>query len=1068
MEALVAVALASNVVSFLDFGIKLVSKGKELYVSVDSRTKQDADLEIVRKDFEKCTEVLKAQETTDPEFATLIESCVQVANDLGTALERLKVDKGKHAVWRSCTAAFKSRWSAGAIEELTTRLLGLREELGFLLIVRLSTQGLGAHEDHVITTRMLQEAANNIQSLCDERPQISEKIDEVAQQILQNIKDQKKPLEATGKHLEDVIVSSRDGINAEIKLLGADIRDLRLDLQARGTSPTADVWYQVGDQDNFLKQDLINTFWYRGIYDRYDEVEEAYEQTFLWILDYGNLAVTMAPREMSGKELLRWERGEGYTDRKGHHLSLLYHYTKAHMNRIECREDPTWDPSGLRGWLQKGHGIFWFSGKPGSGKSTVMKVTSQHQAYQELLQKWAGEKTLITPSFYFWRAGSELQRSHLGLLLSVLHQVFKKHPQLMHTLLEATEARAAIASMKTSTGRCDDCWTLPEVKRLVSKLTDQPNLSWCFLVDGLDEFGGSPGAGSEIFLDLAKKPNVKVLLSARRLPEFERMFREATRLNLHEWTQHDIADFVRGSLNTVEYMRNEAAVTKTDISNLVRRLLLKAEGVFIWAKTAVRTLVDGYQDGDTVKELIVRVEELPQELDDLYETVLRSLDKRHAKQTSSYLALFVDCMETPRLGELKLSDYALATLWDEEDDLWLVNQYAKGYSEFAKVVGVRLKSRCSHFLLVNEDADSIRFMHRTVLDFLKLPRMQNWLYSYSKRGAHHYAAYLAGEIIMELQTGDFGGPVYNMRRFVEVLSHRCWEMDKALFASPSLMTSVSLLSKQLGTAFDAWLGNKDACYVVDWRQSQGSYSCNDFKMQFLHDLWNKYWPCRDRIALVCLWVCAEDLDVVADQLQHIAQEIDDDDRLSLLTMMAVGDGYPRSTFSRLIDMLCTGNQAVARHGWRRYLHFLSYLTDLCESQKRKGDLSFDFGHGLDYSEALLRNGANPNATVSCHFAPSPLPHAQSALQIMQRLHAGIVFDREEPIDEYLAKNRKDTIDMLKEHGAVEQAVSDREEEQDEEWELHDFVRKQQQQQQLDEAYPSHETSSSVIVPIQLK
>lgn len=43
------------------------------------------------------------------------------------------------------------------------------------------------------------------------------------------------------------------------------------------------------------------------------------------------------------------------------------------------------------GWLESGHGVFHISGKPGSGKSTLMKYLIEHTATSGHLNVWASE-----------------------------------------------------------------------------------------------------------------------------------------------------------------------------------------------------------------------------------------------------------------------------------------------------------------------------------------------------------------------------------------------------------------------------------------------------------------------------------------------------------------------------------------------------------------------------------------------------------------------------------------------------------------------------------------------------
>lgn len=52
-------------------------------------------------------------------------------------------------------------------------------------------------------------------------------------------------------------------------------------------------------------------------------------------------------------------------------------------------------------WLKNDNGIFWVSGKPGSGKSTLMKFISGHKKTRSSLKQWAGDNMLVASAFFF-------------------------------------------------------------------------------------------------------------------------------------------------------------------------------------------------------------------------------------------------------------------------------------------------------------------------------------------------------------------------------------------------------------------------------------------------------------------------------------------------------------------------------------------------------------------------------------------------------------------------------------------------------------------------------------------
>jgi hypothetical protein len=85
---------------------------------------------------------------------------------------------------------------------------------------------------------------------------------------------------------------------------------------------------------------------------------------------------------------------------------------------------------GLTEWLRKGTGLFWVSGKPGSGKSTFMKFLLNDPRTRELLHKWNSPSSQIIGNFFFHYRGTLLQKSFEGLLRSLVTQLPEEEPRL--------------------------------------------------------------------------------------------------------------------------------------------------------------------------------------------------------------------------------------------------------------------------------------------------------------------------------------------------------------------------------------------------------------------------------------------------------------------------------------------------------------------------------------------------------------------------------------------------------------------------------------------------------------
>lgn len=72
------------------------------------------------------------------------------------------------------------------------------------------------------------------------------------------------------------------------------------------------------------------------------------------------------------------------------------------------------------------HGFLWIRGKPGSGKSTLMKFAVGN------VRKAVSETVVI--SFFFNARGEDLEKSTLGLYQSLLFQILKAIPDLQTIL----------------------------------------------------------------------------------------------------------------------------------------------------------------------------------------------------------------------------------------------------------------------------------------------------------------------------------------------------------------------------------------------------------------------------------------------------------------------------------------------------------------------------------------------------------------------------------------------------------------------------------------------------------
>jgi hypothetical protein len=100
-------------------------------------------------------------------------------------------------------------------------------------------------------------------------------------------------------------------------------------------------------------------------------------------------------------------------------------------------------------WLKEGEGVYWISGKPRSGKPTLRKHIFDDKRVGQYLKQWArkGRSTserktpIFIASFFFWNRGTVEQKSQAGLLRALLHHVLNNHRELIPVVLSTHWAR---------------------------------------------------------------------------------------------------------------------------------------------------------------------------------------------------------------------------------------------------------------------------------------------------------------------------------------------------------------------------------------------------------------------------------------------------------------------------------------------------------------------------------------------------------------------------------------------------------------------------------------------------
>jgi hypothetical protein len=147
-DALAAFGLASNIVQFVDAGIKLVSYGRELYCSEEGASKENTVIDKIAADIKLITQNLaNGVVNNDPALQEMVGKCAELAGDLHALLQVLKIDTQKNRRMETMKKSLKSFRKRHEIKDIYDRLCKVRDQVCFhlnylLMYVPFSSRGV--------------------------------------------------------------------------------------------------------------------------------------------------------------------------------------------------------------------------------------------------------------------------------------------------------------------------------------------------------------------------------------------------------------------------------------------------------------------------------------------------------------------------------------------------------------------------------------------------------------------------------------------------------------------------------------------------------------------------------------------------------------------------------------------------------------------------------------------------------------------------------------------------------------------------------------------------------------
>jgi ankyrin repeat protein len=300
------------------------------------------------------------------------------------------------------------------------------------------------------------------------------------------------------------------------------------------------------------------------------------------------------------------------TKKKKLMMSLRFEQIEARYSTIKREHAQTcgWllSTSEYRDWLDAAripehHGFLWIKGKPGTGKSTLMKFALANA------RRTMSDTTVV--AFFFHARGEEMEKSTLGTYRSLLLQLLESLPKLQSSFdsLRIPDEKASI----------DYHWDEESLQlvfeQAVRRLGKSPVI--CF-IDALDECEEQQVRNMITFFEQLGKLSIEigarlqVCFSSRHYPNIT--------------VERGLSLVVEGqaghSQDIINYVKDKLRIGESRIARQIREdLLAKASGVFMWAVIVVDILRKEYDRG-RMHAMKKRLAEIPDSLHELFYDIL--------------------------------------------------------------------------------------------------------------------------------------------------------------------------------------------------------------------------------------------------------------------------------------------------------------------------------------------------------------------------------------------------------------------------------------------------------------
>ncbi|KAK3371664.1 hypothetical protein B0T24DRAFT_530253, partial [Lasiosphaeria ovina] len=343
------------------------------------------------------------------------------------------------------------------------------------------------------------------------------------------------------------------------------------------------------------------------------------------------------------------------------------------------------------------HGFLWIKGKPGSGKSILMKFLEERTRLSV-----AKDPKRLFASFFFYAPGEHLEKSTLGLYRSLLWQLLQNATDLQR-VLDEFDFNAWRVTKRSG-------WQIEALKKTIERAIDYlGDRDLSVFIDALDECHDDDVADMVSFFEdlgeraAGKRIRLRICFSSRHYPFIELRCGFEVILENQDEHSEDIARYISSKLRLSKSKQAQ---------NFRNELLVKSAGIFLWVALVI-SMLNKTSAGGRVDQLQKCLSTIPMGLDNLFDMILARDDEdmdelRFCIQLILFAIRPVTLTEyffaLRRAGDKDLHDSWTAKEVDRDDMGRFALSSSKGLAEVTKTR--------------KKDKDpTVQFIHESVRDF---------------------------------------------------------------------------------------------------------------------------------------------------------------------------------------------------------------------------------------------------------------------------------------------------------------------------------------------------------------